>query len=55
MKTRLRVTGADSSAVNPFRSEPIPGMAGQHIRFVVFGDSGYDDTIPSIPGQLFRM
>ena len=42
------ISGADSSAVYPFRSEPLPGMAGQHVRFVVFGDSRYDDTIPSV-------
>jgi hypothetical protein len=46
------VSGADSSTVYPFRSEPLPGMAGQHVRFVVFGDSRYNDTIPSILGEV---
>ena len=46
------ISGADSSAVYPFRSEPLPGTAGRHIRFVIVGDSRYNDTIPSILGQL---
>jgi len=46
------ISGTDSSAVYPFRSEPLPGTAGRHIRFVIFGDSRYNDTIPSILGQL---
>jgi len=41
------ISGADSSDVYPFRSQPLPGTAGRHIRFVVFGDSRYTDTIPS--------
>ncbi|MEI7983273.1 MAG: metallophosphoesterase family protein, partial [Bacteroidota bacterium] len=46
------ISGADSSDVYPFRSEPLPGTAGRHVRFVIFGDSRYNDTIPSILGQL---
>jgi hypothetical protein len=46
------ISGADSSDVYPFRSEPVPGTAGRHVRFVIFGDSRYNDTIPSILGQL---
>jgi acid phosphatase type 7 len=46
------ISGTDSSAVYPFRNEPLPGTAGRHIRFVIFGDSRYNDTIPSILGQL---
>ena len=46
------ISGTDSSAVYPFRSEPLPGTAGRHIRFVIFGDSRYNDTIESILGQL---
>jgi len=46
------ISGNDSSAVCPFRSQPFPGTAGRHIRFVIFGDSRYNDTIPSILGQL---
>ncbi|MCX6287642.1 MAG: fibronectin type III domain-containing protein [Bacteroidetes bacterium] len=41
------ISGADSSNVYPFRSEPLQGIPGQHIRFVIFGDSRYDDTIPT--------
>ena len=41
------ISGTDSSEVYPFRSEPLPGTPGRHIRFVVFGDSRYTDTIPS--------
>ncbi|MEI6455037.1 MAG: fibronectin type III domain-containing protein [bacterium] len=46
------ISGNDSSAVYPFRSQPLPGSPGRHIRFVIFGDSRYNDTIPSILGQL---
>jgi len=46
------ISGNDSSSVSPFRSQPLPGTAGRHIRFVIFGDSRYNDTIPSILGQL---
>ena len=46
------ISGVDSSDVYPFRSEPAPGTAGRHVRFVIFGDSRYNDTIPSILGQL---
>ena len=45
-------SGVDSSAIYPFRSEPLPGTPGRHIRFVVFGDSRYDNNTPSILGQL---
>ena len=41
------ISGVDSSDVFPFRSEPLPGKAGRHIRFVAFGDSRFTDTIPS--------
>jgi len=41
------ISGVDSSDVYPFRSEPLPGTPGRHIRFVVLGDSRYSDTIPS--------
>ena len=41
------ISGADSSSVYPFRSEPIPGTPGRHIRFIVLGDSRYTDSIPS--------
>ena len=41
------ISGMDSSDVYPFRSEPLPGTPGRHIRFVVLGDSRYSDTIPS--------
>jgi len=41
------ISGIDSSDIYPFRSEPLPGMAGRHIRFIIFGDSRYGDTIPS--------
>ena len=46
------ISGTDSSSVYPFRSQPLPGTAGRHIRFVIFGDSRYNDTIESILGQL---
>lgn len=46
------ISGVDSSDIYPFRSEPLPGSPGRHIRFVIFGDSRYNDTIPSILGQL---
>ncbi len=46
------ISGSDSSEVYPFRSEPLPGTAGRHIRFVIFGDSRYNDTIPSNLGEL---
>ena len=46
------ISGVDSSAVYPFRSQPAPGTAGRHVRFVIFGDSRYNDTIPSILGHL---
>ena len=46
------ISGGDSSDIYPFRSEPLPGSPGRHIRFVIFGDSRYNDTIPSILGQL---
>lgn len=46
------ISGADSSEIYPFRSQPLPGTAGQHVRFVIFGDSRYNDTIPSILAQL---
>ncbi len=41
------ISGVDSSEVYPFRSEPLPGTPGRHIRFLVLGDSRYSDTIPS--------
>ncbi|MEI6434602.1 MAG: fibronectin type III domain-containing protein [Bacteroidota bacterium] len=46
------ISGNDSSSVYPFRSQPLPGTAGRHIRFVIFGDSRYNDTIESILGPL---
>jgi acid phosphatase type 7 len=46
------ISGTDSSSVYPFRSHPLPGTSGRHIRFVIFGDSRYNDTIPSILGEL---
>jgi len=41
------ISGADSSAVFPFRSQPVPGLPGQHVRFAVIGDSRDNDTIPT--------
>ena len=39
------ISGNDSSAVFPFRSQPAPGTPGQHIRFAVIGDSRDNDTV----------
>lgn len=41
------ISGADSSEVFPFRSQPSSQAPGQHVRFVVVGDSRNNDTIPT--------
>ncbi len=41
------ISGADSSAVFPFRTQPSSSAPGQHVRFVVVGDSRNNDTIPT--------
>ncbi len=41
------ISGADSSAVYPFRSQPQSGGPDKHFRFVVIGDSRNYDTIPT--------
>ncbi len=41
------ISGVDSSVVYPFRSEPVSGTPGQHVRLILFGDSRYRDTVQS--------
>ncbi|MEI7725269.1 MAG: fibronectin type III domain-containing protein [Bacteroidota bacterium] len=41
------ISGADSSLVFPFRTQPLSSAPGQHVRFVVVGDSRNNDTIPT--------
>ncbi len=41
------ISGTDSSAVFPFRTQPSSSAPGQHVRFVVVGDSRNNDTIPT--------
>jgi len=41
------ISGADSSVVFPFRTQPSSQAPGQHVRFVVVGDSRNNDTIPT--------
>lgn len=41
------ISGTDSSAIFPFRTEPSSSAPGQHVRFVVVGDSRNNDTIPT--------
>jgi hypothetical protein len=41
------ISGADSSEVYPFRTQPSSSAPGQHVRFVVVGDSRNNDTIPT--------
>jgi len=41
------ISGNDSSAIFPFRTLPVPGAPGQHIRFAIIGDSRNYDTIPT--------
>lgn len=41
------ISGADSSEVFPFRTQPSSQAPGQHVRFVVVGDSRNNDTIPT--------
>ena len=41
------ISGTDSSEVFPFRTQPSSQAPGQHVRFVVVGDSRNNDTIPT--------
>ena len=41
------ISGTDSSEVFPFRTQPSSSAPGQHVRFVVVGDSRNNDTIPT--------
>lgn len=50
------ISGNDSSDVFPFRSQPVTGTPGQHIRFAVIGDSRDNDTVPTyMPYVVDRM
>lgn len=39
------VSGNDSSDMYPFRTEPVKGTPGQHVRFAIIGDSRSKDTV----------
>jgi hypothetical protein len=41
------ISGTDSSQIFPFRTQPSLPVPGQHVRFVVVGDSRNNDTIPT--------